>query len=101
MDPQARHPVWLTGLEAIRGYGLFMRDPILAVSAALEAYGPFVVMPVPFHGGRKVTALAIGSDFNREVFGDPFRWRTAHVMILDRRDTAARRIGIGLISLNG
>lgn len=92
-------PVRLSGLDAAQGYAHFLRDPIGAVGRAQRTFGRFVVLERPFRG--KATAITIGPEFNREVLGDPNRWRTSHIMFLDKNDTAARRVGLGLISLNG
>ncbi len=103
MESAGRQPVRVSGVEALRGYARFLRDPIEAIMAALPAYGPFAVIDSPLRigGMRKLTMLAFGPAYNREVLGDPATWRTIHIMAVDRRNTAARRVGIGIISMSG
>jgi cytochrome P450 len=97
------HPVTLTGLDALRGYFRFLVDPVVAMREAYAAYGPFVIVAAPLRIGplRRSVVLAAGARFNREVLGDPAMWRTIHIMAIDRKDTAARRVGFGIISMTG
>jgi cytochrome P450 len=103
MTSDDQGPARITGLAALRGFVRFLSDPVAAMQAAHAAYGPFVLIasPIPIGTLRRLTAMTAGARFNREVLSDPVTWGTIHIMAVGKRDTAERRVGIGLISMRG
>jgi cytochrome P450 len=105
MTSEQQLPVLLTGMDALRGFAQFLRDPISAMRSAYADHGPFVIVDSPlriFFGTRhRLFALTAGARFNREVLSDPETWRPAHVMSVSRKNSASRRVGLGLFSMGG
>jgi cytochrome P450 len=103
MNADGGMPVRIAGLDALKGFAQFLRDPIAAMRAAHAAHGPFVIVASPLRIGtlRRLIALTAGAAFNREVLGDAATWRPTHIMAVGRSDTAERRVGLGLFSMSG
>ena len=105
MTTETELPVLLTGIDALRGFAHFLNDPIDAMRSAYADHGPFVIVDSPlriFFGARhRLFALTAGARFNREVLSDPETWRPVHVMSVSRKESASRRVGLGLFSMGG
>ena len=98
-------PVVLTGMNALRVFAHALRDPIAAMRYTYATYGAFVIVDSPlriFFGARhRLFAFAADPRLNREVLSDPETWRPVHVMFVSRKDSASRRVGLGIFSMGG
>ena len=105
MSDERRSPVVLTGTNALRVLAQFLRDPLSAMRSTYAAYGPCAIVDSPlriFFGARhRLFAFTADARFNREVLSDPETWRPVHVMFVSRKDTASRRVGLGIFSMGG
>jgi cytochrome P450 len=103
MNADGPMPVRITGIDALRGFAQFLRDPIAAMRAAHATHGPFVIVAAPLRIGplRRLVALTAGARFNREVLSDAATWRPVHIMAVSHKDSAERRVGLGLFSMGG
>ena len=59
------------------------------------------VGPIAFGEPKKLHVLAIGPEFNRQVLGDPAKFRTTGQFIHGPNNSAQRRIRFGLTRMNG
>ena len=92
----------LTGAGAAREYVHFFRDPIGCMRELQQKYGSLVALgPIAFGEPTKLHVLAIGPEFNRQVLGDPAKFRTTGQFIHGPNDSAQRRIRFGLTRMNG
>ena len=105
MSDEKPLPVVLMGVNALRVFAHALRDPIAAMRSTYAAYGTFVIIDSPlriFFGARhRLFAFAVQPRLNREVLSDPETWRPVHVMFVSRKDTASRRVGLGIFSMGG
>ncbi|MFO1055419.1 MAG: cytochrome P450 [Dongiaceae bacterium] len=79
----------------------FVRDPLVATRRLYDAHGPFVELSRLVPGSRKVFVLTAGAAFNRAVLGAPAIWRTVSIAPGGPRNSAIRRLSIGLIRMTG
>jgi cytochrome P450 len=92
----------LTGLPAAREYLHFFRDPVGCMRRLHRDRGPLVALgPIAFGEPTKLHVLAVGPEFNRQVLGDPAKFRTTGQFIHGPKDSAQRRIRFGLTRMNG
>ncbi len=92
----------LTGAHAAREYVHFFRDPIGCMRKLQQKYGSLVALgPIAFGEPTKLHVLAIGPEFNRQVLGDPAKFRTTGQFIHGPTGSAQRRIRFGLTRMNG
>jgi cytochrome P450 len=92
----------LTGAHAAREYVHFFRDPIGCMRTLQQKYGSLVALgPIAFGEPTKLHVLAIGPEFNRQVLGDPAKFRTTGQFIHGPDGSAQRRIRFGLTRMNG
>jgi cytochrome P450 len=106
---QAGPPVLLGGLEAARYFVRAAFDPLGTVRRGHDKFGSFVILTSPIQWpinrrdttNKPVIAIGIGPDFNREVLSDPATWRTVSIGPGGPRNSAARRVSRGLISMQG
>jgi cytochrome P450 len=92
----------LTGALAARQYIQFFRDPIGCMDDLHRRFGPLVALgAIAFGEPKKLHVLAVGPEFNRQVLGDPARFRTTGQFIHGPKDPAPRRIRCGLTRMNG
>ena len=65
-------------------------------------HGPLVALgPIAFGEPKKLHVLAVGPEFNRQVLGDPAKFRTTGQFIHGPKNSAQRRIRFGLTRMNG
>ena len=92
----------LTGARAAREYVQFFRDPIGCMRVLQQEYGSLVALgPIAFGEPTKLHVLAIGPEFNRQVLGDPAKFRATGQFIHGPNNSAQRRIRFGLTRMNG
>ena len=92
----------LTGAVAAREYIQFFRDPIGCMRTLYRQRGKLVALgPIAFGEPTKLHVLAIGPEFNRQVLGDPAKFRTTGQFIHGPKNSAQRRIRFGLTRMNG
>ena len=92
----------LTGARAAHEYVHFFRDPIWCMRELQQKYGSLVALgPIAFGEPTKLHVLAIGPEFNRQVLGDPAKFRTTGQFIHGPNNSAQRRIRFGLTRMNG
>jgi cytochrome P450 len=92
----------LTGARAAHEYVHFFRDPIRCMRELQQKYGSLVALgPIAFGEPTKLHVLAIGPEFNRQVLGDPAKFRTTGQFIHGPNNSAQRRIRFGLTRMNG
>ena len=92
----------LIGAHAAREYVHFFRDPIGCMRTLQQKYGSLVALgPIAFGEPTKLHVLAIGPEFNRQVLGDPAKFRTTGQFIHGPNNSAQRRIRFGLTRMNG
>jgi cytochrome P450 len=106
-------PVRLTGTTALRWAWQFARDPLMTTRHSFEAFGPFVILAealpftVPFIKTDRVILLgaplvwAAGAAFHRELLSDTATWRGVSLLPGGPRNSAARRISLGLSRITG
>jgi cytochrome P450 len=92
----------LTGVRAAREYIHFFRDPVACMCELQQKYGRLVALgPIAFGEPTKLHVLAVGPEFNRQVLGDPLKFRTTGQFIHGPDGSAQRRIRFGLTRMNG
>src|SRR5437016_5229335 len=75
----------LTGALAAREYIHFFRDPIGCMCTLHRQRGKLVALgPIAFGEPTKLHVLAIGPEFNRQVLGDPAKFRTTSLVLSDQ-----------------
>ena len=96
-------PVTLSGLRAIHWYYGFLRDPLQTTLRSHAVHGPFFQLPhLRFLNERPSQfVVATGAAFNQEVLDNAATWRTVSIMPKGPRNSAARRLGMGIIRMNG
>jgi cytochrome P450 len=109
MDNLMPAPVRLTGLTAWRLALRFGLDPLMATRRAFAVFGPFVVLAeaLPFIRRSRTVLLNVplvltaGAAFNRELLSDPQTWRGVSLLPGGPRNSAARRLSLGLTRTTG
>ncbi len=105
MTNEGQLPVVLTGIDSLRVFARFLRDQMSAMRSTYDIYGPFVIVDSPlriFFGARhRLFAFLASPRLNREVLSDPETFRPRHVMVVNRKDSASRRVGLGILSMGG
>jgi cytochrome P450 len=103
MDVSANIPVMLRGPSAVAWYFRFMRDPLQAMLRSHATHGPFLQLPHLRSLTRRprTFVVAVGAAFNQEVLDNAATWRTVSIMPKGPRNSAARRLGMGIIRMNG
>ena len=92
----------LTGALAAREYIHFFRDPIGCMRELHQKHGSLVALgPIAFGEPTKLHVLAVGPEFNRQVLGEPAKFRTTGQFIHGPPNSAQRRIRFGLTRMNG
>ncbi len=83
-------------------YLRFFRDPVGAIVEAYRRYGPLSAFGdvVPGRRGR-LRVLALGPEFNRQVFGNPQLFRSTRLTVPGPSNSAHVRLSRGLTALNG
>jgi cytochrome P450 len=102
-------PVRVTGPAAWRWALRFGLDPLMATRRAHAAFGPFVVLAeaLPFMRRPRAPMLNVplvltaGAAFNRELLSDPETWRGVSLLPGGPRNSAARRLSVGLTRTTG
>jgi cytochrome P450 len=98
----ALNKIVLTGALAARRYIQFFQDPIGCMRDLNRSFGSLVALgPIAFGEPKKLHVLAVGPEFNRQVLGDPAKFRTTGQFIHGPPDSAQRRIRCGLTRMNG
>jgi cytochrome P450 len=92
----------LGGAAAIHYQLAFARDPIVCMRTVFERYGAFVAFKPrgPVRLVLKPTIFAAGAAYNKAVLSDTGLWRTSRLLQTGPRNSALRRIGSNLISMN-
>src|SRR5215510_1801070 len=99
----ADSPVLLNGIAAARWYLQFFRDPLKAMFQGYAAHGPLFQLPHLrfFNEPPRKFVVAIGATYNEEVLHDPTTWRTASIAVAGPKNSASRRLGMGIIRMTG
>jgi len=94
---------WVSGFGTLWFFKRFARDPLGAVSDALQRHGPlFGYRPcagIPRRG--RTTIFALGAEYNRAVLGNTRTWHTGHLPTGGPPGSALFRLGENVVSLNG
>lgn len=109
MDDLVPAPVRLSGLAAWRWALRFGLDPLTATRRVFNVFGPFVVLSetLPFIRRPRAVMLNVplvltaGARFNRELLSDPETWRGVSLLPGGPRNSAARRLSLGLTRTTG
>jgi cytochrome P450 len=109
MDDLMPAPVRMTGLAALRWALRFGLDPLTATHRVFDDFGPFVVLAeaLPFIRRPRAVLLSVplvltaGAAFNRELLSDPATWRGVSLLPGGPRNSAARRLSMGLTRTTG
>ena len=93
----------LRGLDGASWYVKFFRDPVACIVEAHRRFGPIVGLGdvVPWRRRERLNLLALGSDLNRRVLGDPVTFRTTGQTWPGASGSSLRRIRYGLTRMNG
>src|SRR5262249_51352164 len=106
-------PVRLSGVTALRWAWRLARDPLVTTRHCLDAFGPFVMVTevLPFtppfiRSARPVLlrvplVLSAGATFHRELLCDPATWRGVSLLPGGPKNSAARRMSLGLTRMTG
>lgn len=74
----------------------FLRDPVAYMRMLQERHGPIAALV----GGRRGMVFAFGPEHNRQLLSDPARFHSAGVTYPGPENSAQRRLGRGLFSMN-
>src|SRR6202022_4028151 len=92
----------IVGAAAAREYLGLLHDPVASMRRLYDRRGPLVVLgPVAFGEPVHVVVLAVGPQFNRQVFGDPVRFRPTGLFLRGPKNSAQRRVRFGLTRMTG
>jgi cytochrome P450 len=92
----------ITGLAAAREYLSLLRDPVASMRSLYQRGGPLVVLgPVALGEPVNLHVLAVGPEFNRQVLGDPTRFRPTGLFLRGPKNSAQRRVRFGLTRMTG
>ena len=92
----------ITGLAAAREYLSLLRDPVASMQSLYDRGGPLVVLgPVAFGEPVNLHILAVGPEFNRQVLGDPVKFRPTGLFLRGPKNSAQRRVRFGLTRMTG
>jgi cytochrome P450 len=92
----------ITGLTAASEYLKLLRDPVASMRSLYQRGGPLVVLgPVALGEPVNMHVLAVGPEFNRQVLGDPVRFRPTGLFLRGPKDSAQRRVRFGLTRMTG
>jgi cytochrome P450 len=102
-------PVRMTGPAAWRQALRFGLAPLTATRRVFDDFGPFVVLAeaLPFIKRPRAPmfnvplVLTAGAAFNRELLSDPTTWRGVSLLPGGPRNSAARRLSLGLTRTTG
>jgi cytochrome P450 len=99
-------PVRLSSREAAAWYIRFLRDPLQTLIKSRAKFGPFIQLPYPTPvmlviKPRRTILVAIGPAFNSEVLGNPAAWRPVNIGPGGKKNSAARRLSMGIIRMTG
>jgi cytochrome P450 len=108
MVNHAIRPVRLSGLESSLRLASFLFDPLGTVERCHRERGPVVIITAPIgwpirwrnRHPKPMIVSGIGPDFNREVLSDPITWRTRSLGPGGPRNSAARRVSVGIFNLH-
>jgi len=113
-EPQRRGgasptPAYLTGVAALRAGLDFAADPLVAMRRMYDAHGPCVLIGkgLPILRRPPVAVLNVpliltaGAAFNLEVLNNQAAWRPISLMPGGPRNSAARRLSLGLMRITG
>ncbi len=91
------------GLAAARIYGRFFRDPVGCIMDAHRRFGPLTVVGgvLPGRKRRRLHVLALGPQYNQQVFSQVAAYRATGQLMAGPQGSAQRRIRYGLIRMNG
>src|SRR5215468_9035545 len=109
MDASMPAPARMTGPAAWRWALRFGLDPLGTTRRIFDRFGPFVVLAeaLPFVRRPRAVLLNVplvltaGAAFNRELLSDPETWRGVSLLPGGPRNSAARRLSIGLTRTTG
>ncbi len=97
-------PALLQGIDATKYLLRFLLDPLEAAKRMHGRFGSFVILRSPFQFvkfQRKLVVLAVGAEFNREILSDLSKWRTITIGPGGPRNSASRRLGKGIFTVQG
>jgi cytochrome P450 len=92
----------ITGLTAAREYLKLLHDPVAAMRSLYQRHGSLVALgPVAIGEPAKLNILAVGPELNRQVLGDPARFRPTGLVLRGPENSAQRRVRFGLTRMVG
>lgn len=92
----------ITGLAAAREYLNLLRDPVASMRSLYQRRGPLVVLgPVAWGEPVNLHVLGVGPEFNRQILGDPDRFRPTGLFLRGPKNSAQRRVRFGLTRMTG
>jgi cytochrome P450 len=92
VQPSATSPAKLPVLEPLQ----FFQDPIGYLQSLAEAHGNIVAI----NNGYKPMVIAFGPEYNQPIFSRPEQFYSNLFVLPGPKGSAARRLGMGLISMN-
>jgi hypothetical protein len=103
MAVEINGPVELSGVSAAFWFLRLLRDPLQTVIESHKAYGPFIRLPHPrlYNKWPRQFIVAIGANFNRAILGDPVTWRPVSLGPVGAKNSAARRLSMGIMRMQG
>jgi cytochrome P450 len=92
----------ITGLAAGREYFNFFFNPVGCICRLYRRHGPVMALGrIALKQPRDSLIFAIGPAFNRLLFSDPDLFRPAGLILPGPRDSAQRRVRLGLTRMIG
>jgi len=103
MSVRIDKPVQLSVRDSAIWYWRFLRDPLQALIKGRKQFGPFFQLPHPRVPTKAPRAflVAIGPFFNSKVLGNPSAWRPVSIGPGGPKNSAVRRLGVGVIRMTG
>lgn len=98
----------IAGATALLWCGRFVRDPVSTASDVVSRHGSLVRIEPPVSTIRRLAPkiprtilIAVGARHNQAILGQPELWRTVNITAAGKKGHVSRRLGRGLVQMNG
>ena len=93
----------INGIRALKLLPQFLSDPVAAIQQQYDRHGPIVAVANidPWSSRKYSFVLAVGEEFNRQIFTDPDTFCSRGLVLAGPAASAHQVLRHGLISMNG